>query len=246
VYLTDGTSLFRLDLAANSITKVGDFNCLQTANGSHSMSWLALDSAGNLLGTTYKFYPPGQGSSALVHIDRTNATCSFIHWDPMSDYPIGSFMPVGVVDPQKEALVGMTNGAYVRIDPTTGDVTQLGDFAGSGQQTTYLPEGGMAAAAGKTYTRCWSYNSTQTDVEIHLAEYNPTSGHLVRVLNINNFPAHSYTLVRQGAFLYTIGSDTGTPMAKIDLSTETLTTIPTPTGGAGLQIVAATAAPMAP
>ncbi len=243
VYMSSDYGLYRFDVAANTITKVGDYNCLATSSGSHMMGSIAIDSAGNLYGTTYKFYPPGQGSGAFVRINRLDATCSFIHWTTTSGYAAGmAFMPAGLVN-TTEVLVAMDNGEYFQIDPSTGSISHLGFFAGSGQQTNYLPEGGLAAVAGKSYVRVFTSNGTKK-----VAEFDPVQGDFVRVLGVNNFPDHSVSLFRFGGSLYTFGYKTGSAdkFFRIDLATETLVALPTPAGGAALSAPSVAVAPSVP
>jgi len=87
---------------------------------------IALDKDSNLYGTTY---------GGLYEIDRKTAVCTLIK---SGSYPNSlSFVPAGTLDPNVEALVGFIDDQYVRINSTTGAVTNVGqpwnnDFVSSG------------------------------------------------------------------------------------------------------------------
>ncbi len=250
VYLSDSDTLYRYELATNTVTKVGDYDCLSTATGSHDMAALALDSAGNLYGTTYKLFPPGQGYGALVRINPSTAKCNFIVFDPVNGgiFPADmEFFPAGMVRPGVETLVGMDNGQYVEINTSNGDVLTLGNFAGGGQQTTYLPEAGIAAAGGKAYTRVYASGGGRFVAEFKPAAGGPSSGNMVRLLNLS-LPDHAATFVRIGTNLYAFGKMTGSTSTvfKIDLAAETMTPLPVTTGMPTAGVFSAAAAPRAP
>ncbi|MBK7859566.1 MAG: hypothetical protein IPJ65_13300 [Archangiaceae bacterium] len=249
IYLTDAAALYRFDPNANTISKVGNYNCLSTATGGHDMADLALNSAGELYGTTYKLFPPGQGFGALVKINPATASCTFVVFDPTNGgiFPVDiEFFPAGVVQTGAEVLVGMDNGEYVKVNTTNGDVGTLGNFAGGGQQTTYLPEGGIAAVGGKGYARVYTIGSGRFVAEFKPLGTGPFSGNMVKVLNFN-LPNQAVSFVRVGGLIYAFGEVAAGKhqIYAIDPVAETITPLP-PTSGGPASIYAATAAPLAP
>jgi hypothetical protein len=247
VYLTDVGALYRYDVATNTVTKVGNYSCL--AGTDHQMMTLALDSAGNMYGTTNKIYPPHQDYGELVKINPVDATCSVV----VFNYTTGGifpgdmeFFPAGMVEPGKETLVGMDSGEYVKVDTTSGDVTTLGVFSGQGQQTYYLGEGAVVAVGTKAYTRVTSPGGAAFLAEFKPTGTGPFSGNFVRVLNLN-VPDAAEALVRVGQLIYAFGTDQGgtNVVVKIDPVAETAVSLAAPTG-ANFHITSAAAAPLAP
>ncbi len=103
-------TLYRLDPDTKEVTVVGAFDGCDA-----SIIDIALDADSNMFGTAY---------GSLWSIDRTTAECTLI---AEGDYPTSlSFVPAGTVDPDREALVGFVEDQYIRIDTTTGAISQLG------------------------------------------------------------------------------------------------------------------------
>jgi hypothetical protein len=108
--------LYRLDPDTKQITTVGTFS-----NCDGSVIDIALDKDSNLYGTT----PNG-----LFRINKTNAACMLVK---SGSYPNSlSFIPAGTLDPNVEALVGYNGSNYIRIDPITGNVSDVGDLGPNG------------------------------------------------------------------------------------------------------------------
>ena len=80
----------------------------------------------------------GTTDTGFVKISPTDATVTYIHQEGNYEYPNAlTFVPLGTVEPTKEALVGFKQvdgqtGAtsYVRIDLTSGAMTTIGDING--------------------------------------------------------------------------------------------------------------------
>jgi len=100
--------LYKLDPITHSVTVVGPFQ------GCSSVIDLAMDKDGQVLGTTF---------DGLYSIDKLTAQCTLI---ATGSYPNSlSFLPVGTLDPNDEALVGYFGADYVRIDPQGGGVNTV-------------------------------------------------------------------------------------------------------------------------
>lgn len=110
VFGHSGDTLYRLHPQTKAVTVVGTFSGCEA-----SIIDIALDADSNMFGTAY---------SRLYAIDRTTAECTLI---AEGDYPTSlSFVPIGTVDANEEALVGYVEENYIRIDTTTGEITDLG------------------------------------------------------------------------------------------------------------------------
>lgn len=119
VFGHSGGQLFRVDPDTKAVTVVGNF---KSCGG--SVIDIAIDKAGNMFGTTF---------STFVSIDKKTAACTQIS---SGSYPNSlSFVPAGTLDPAVEALVGYNGSTYVRIDPKTGKVSNVGSISGGYQSS---------------------------------------------------------------------------------------------------------------
>ena len=104
------TTLYKLNPDTKAVGIVGNFS------GCQDVEDIALDEDSNIYATT----PVG-----LYSVDRATAVCTLI---AMGDYPNSlSFVPANTLDPDVEALVGYVDDQYVRIDPMTGAIQNIGD-----------------------------------------------------------------------------------------------------------------------
>ncbi len=116
VFGHSGATLYRLDPVTKAVTTVGNF-----AGCDQSVIDIALDKDSNIYATTF---------GGLYHVDKTTAVCTLIQ---SGTYPNSlSFVPAGTLDQTVEALVGYQGDQYVRIDPVSGNVTQVGSLQGNG------------------------------------------------------------------------------------------------------------------
>jgi hypothetical protein len=114
VYGQSSSTLYKLDPNTKAVTVVGPFD------GCDSVIDIALDANSNLYATTW---------SGLWTVDRKTAKCTQI---ASGSYPNSlSFVPIGVLDPNSEVLVGYQGSTYVRIDSKSGSITQIGSIGGS-------------------------------------------------------------------------------------------------------------------
>jgi hypothetical protein len=103
------TTLFKL----NPTTK--DVGIVDTFKECSNIEDIALDKDSNLYGTN---------DEGLYSIDKNTATCTLI---AAGTYPNSlSFVPAGTLDDNAEALVGFLDDQYVRIDTSTGAISNVG------------------------------------------------------------------------------------------------------------------------
>lgn len=127
VFGHSASTLYKLDPVTKQVTVVGDFSCANEV-----MIDIALDKAGNMVGTTF---------GGLHHIDKTTAACTLIK---NGGYPNSlSFVPAGTVDPNVEALVGFEGSSYVRIFTDTGAKQTIGALNGG-----YTSSGDVVSVIG--------------------------------------------------------------------------------------------------
>jgi hypothetical protein len=113
---------------------------------------LAIDAASHAWVTTY---------AGLFSVDLTTAECTVIKLDGAA-YPNSlSFVPAGTLDPAVDALVGYVGATYVRIDPVTGAMTDIGtlgsaagDLISSGDIVSVKDGGTFLTVTGTGCTDC--------------------------------------------------------------------------------------------
>jgi hypothetical protein len=156
VYGHSSKTLYRLDPVTKQVTVVGDFD------GCGPVIDIALDEKSTLDAASYQ---------ALYTVDKATASCTEI---ATGDYPNSlSFVPKGTVDPNEEALVGYSNGDYLRIDTKTGDVTKIGAIGGS-----FVSSGDIVSVkGGKTYLTVKGGSCTNNDC---LIEVDPSTGKMIK------------------------------------------------------------------
>lgn len=126
VYGHSSSTLFKLEPYTQVVTTIGPFK------GCSSVIDLAIDKDSKIIATTF---------DGIYWVDKTNAKCT---WIADGAYPNSlSFVPEGILDPTKEVLVGYQNSTYVRIDTSTGQITQLGSI-GNG----YISSGDIVSVKG--------------------------------------------------------------------------------------------------
>ena len=126
VYAHSPSDLYKVDPVKKTMTTVGAFN------GCSSVIDIAVDANNNGYATTF---------GGVYKLDLTNAKCTLI---AQGSYPNSlSFVPAGTLDPNVEALVGYNGSTYVRIDTTTGALTNVGGLTGG-----YASSGDIVSVQG--------------------------------------------------------------------------------------------------
>jgi len=114
VYCHSPNTLYKVDPVAKTMTTVGNFS-----GGDSSVIDIAIDANSNGFATTF---------GGVYKLDIKTAKLTLVK---TGSYPNSlSFVPKGTLDPSVEALVGYNGSTYVRIDPTSGNVTTVGSLTG--------------------------------------------------------------------------------------------------------------------
>lgn len=155
VYGHSPSTLYRLDPQTKQVTVIGSFSGCDS-----NVIDIALDADSNMYATTF---------GGLFRVDRATAVCTPIAG---GSYPNSlSFVPAGTLDPNVEALVGYQGSTYVRIDPTSGTVTNVGSLGGG-----YASSGDIVSVkGGGTYLTVTGQGCGDCLVEV-----NPSNGALVK------------------------------------------------------------------
>ncbi len=194
IYAHTHNTLYRYDPLANTLVKVGVFDCvpqdgvgtLGASKTNDAVIDLALDRSGNMYATTYWRF---------LKVDPTSGACQVVREDTQANmYPNSlSFVPLGTVDPTQEALVGYAFDnlddatIYTRINLTTGVMEDrenlnptpaLGgvEYGISGDFISLVRSGGKTYAAVKQVT---GDAGAGNDL---LAEIDPATGTLVKII----------------------------------------------------------------
>lgn len=126
VYAHTSSTLYKVDPDTLAITRVGDFGW---SNGSDSMTDIAIDKAGVMIGVSY---------TAVYRVNATTAAATRLSTGLDGTFNGLSFVPAAMLGQTGEdVLVGTRNsdGLVFRIDPMTGSALQIGDmgtFSSSG------------------------------------------------------------------------------------------------------------------
>jgi hypothetical protein len=117
IYVHSPDTLFTFDPTTSMLTQVAKFTtCTQTTTT--EVIDLAIDSSNNAYVTTV---------DGVYSLNVSTAACTLIQ---TGGYPNSlSFVPAGTVDPSVEALVGYFGSEYVRVDTSTGAITDIGSLS---------------------------------------------------------------------------------------------------------------------
>jgi hypothetical protein len=123
VYAHSYDTLWLLEPISKQVTMVGTFDCVASATVS-SMVDIAIDRTGRMTGSAAIPFQNDLGG-ALVTIDPNNAHCTVLTRGPDLVTSL-TYVPEGTLVANAEALVGYASDKYMRVDPTTGALTQIG------------------------------------------------------------------------------------------------------------------------
>ncbi len=121
VYAHTSSTLYKVDPDTLAITKVGDF---AWSNGSDSMTDIAIDKMGVMIGVSY---------TAVYRVDVTTAAATRLSTGLGGTFNGLSFVPAAMLGQTgDDVLVGTRNsdGLVFRINPMTGGATQIGNMGG--------------------------------------------------------------------------------------------------------------------
>ena len=156
VFGHSASTLYKLNPDTKAVGIVGNFS------GCQAVTDIALDEDSNLYGTT---------DEGLWAIDRATAACTPI---ARGVYPNSlSFVPAGTLDPNSEALVGFVDDQYVRIDPVSGAIQNIGNPWGNG----FISSGDVVSVKnGPTFLTIKDADSSSMQCRDCLVEINPATG----------------------------------------------------------------------
>jgi len=202
VFAHSDETLYKLDPLTKEISVVGPFD------GCSSVIDIAIDKDSKVIATTF---------DGLYWIDKTNAKCTLI---ANGGYPNSlSFVPAGTLDPNVEALVGYNGSTYVRIDPVSGAVTNIGSIGGG-----YFSSGDIVSVkGGGTYLTVNGNGCGDC-----LLEVDPKTGSLVKNWGPVSFFSSIYGVAFWGGSVY--GFTSGGSLVEITFDQGVLqaTNIPLP------------------
>lgn len=220
VYGHSPDTLYRVDPNTKAVNVVAMFS-----GCSGAVIDLALDKDSNMFVTTF---------NGFYRVDRTSAKCTEIK---TGTYPNSlSFVPKGTVDPNVEALVAYQGSTYVRIDTTSGAISNIGSIGGGLTSSGDI----VSVIGGATYLTVKGANCNDCIVEV-----NPATGALVK-----NWGSVGHADVFGLAFWAgtAFGFDNGGEIFTITFSGSSVTTanVPIPNRPANLQFYGAGSTTSAP
>ena len=160
VYAHSADTLYKLDPLTKQITTVGKMTGCPSVFG---IIDIAVDKNNNIVGVS---------GTALWSIDKNTAACTGIGVAASSFPNSLSYVPEGVLDPSNEVLVGYRGSQYVRIDPSNGQVTVVGNLGAA-----LISSGDIVSVKdGGTYLTVRGTACTHDC----LAEIDPKTGKLIK------------------------------------------------------------------
>jgi len=241
VYAHSDTTLWLLEPISKQVTMVGAFDCVGTTV--NSMVDVAVDRAGKMTGSAAISFNGALGG-ALVTIDPTNAHCTVLTRGANLVTSL-TYVPEGTLVANAEALVGYADDKYVRVDPTTGALTQIGLLNAPNAAVTWVSSGDVVSIQnGGTYLTVKAESGNPgAGAGDRIVEVDPKTGALKRVIGATG----SIDVLGLGywggiAYGFTIA---GT-LIQIDLMTGAGTPIPIPDAPSDLAFYGAGTTTVAP
>lgn len=196
--------LYRLEPETKEVTVVGSF----VGCGDEVID-IAIDRLNRIVASTF---------DGLYWVHRDTAECTLI---APGNYPNSlSYVPVGTLDDEEEALVGYEGGVYRRIDPDTGTVTTIGGLGGGPAAGLSSSGDLVSVAGGGTYL-----TATGAGCDDCLVEIDPVTGSVVR--NFGNLGIGDvFGLAYWGGRAYGFGNQG--ELFEINFVGDSLETVPIP------------------
>lgn len=173
-------TLYLWEPLSKKLTMVGKFDCL---NPGDRVLDIALDRNGMMYGTS---------DDGFLQIDVLDAKCTYKHQDPSAQYPNSlAFVPLGTVDPTKEALVGyqfddkLNATIYAQINLDDGSITKVGDLNDPAAAIKYKSSGDLISLirnGKKAYLTVKNIDKDAGTGNDYLAEIDPATGRLKTIL----------------------------------------------------------------
>ncbi len=237
VYAHSADTLYLLEPISKQVTKVGTFDC------TGSMVDIAIDKAGKMTGSAAISFNNALGG-ALVTVDATNAHCQELNRGPNLLTSL-TYVPEGTLVANAEALVGYAEDQYVRVDPATGGITNIGLLNNTAISTTKWVSSGdvVSIKGGGTYLTVKPESGTTDGRGDRIVEVDPKTGGLVRVIGATGMD-EVLGLGYWGGIAY--GFTIAGKLIQIDLTTGAGTTIPIQGAPADLSFLGAGTTTVAP
>jgi hypothetical protein len=216
VYGHSDDTLYVLVPETNAVSVVGTFDGCDTG-----VIDLAIDADNELIATTF---------DGLYTVDKSTANCTLIS---LGTYPNSlSFVPVGTLDPNVEALVGYEGTDYVRIDPNSGAVTVVTSGAITGG---YQSSGDIVSVKdGGTFLTIKDDPPGSGNCDDCIVSVNPADGSIVT--NYGTVGASQvFGLAYWGGTAYGFTNSGELYAITFDINTVSAVAIPIPNAPASLQ-----------
>jgi hypothetical protein len=236
VYAHSADTLYLLEPISKQVTVVGTFDCIPPG----SLVDLAIDRAGKMTGSAAISFNGALGG-ALLTIDAANAHCVILNRGPDLATSL-TYVPLGTLLPDQEALVGYADDRYVRVDPTTGAITDIGPL-NTGGGTHWFSSGDIVSiTGGGTYLTVVPQSGPIAGGD-RIVEVDPKTGALIRVIGPTGSP-DVLGLGYWGGIAY--GFTIAGKLIQIDLATGAGTDIPIPAAPPDLNFLGAGTTTIAP
>ena len=237
VYAHSADTLYLLEPISKVVTTVGAFDC--TA----SMVDIAVDRAGKMTGSAGISFNNALGG-ALVTVDPTNAHCQVLNRGPNLVTSL-TYVPEGTLLPTAEALVGYADDRYVRVDPATGTLTDIGllNNAASGGIMWVSSGDVVSIKDGGTYLTVKAATGNPGPGGDRIVEVDPKTGALKRIIGATGM-VDVLGLGYWGGIAY--GFTIAGSLIQIDLTTGAGTVIPIPDAAPDLSFLGAGTTTVAP
>lgn len=166
VFAHTADTLYSIDPRSFTVTRVGDFIW---PDGPSQMTDLAINATGEAWGITF---------TSLYRVDLATARCTFVAPFAGAQFNGLSFIPGGELEPGEVLVAANRSGAYVRVDPATGAIRQLGLYGADTGSSGDL----VSVAGGGTFATIVDLNVGFGEEPVeYLARIDPTNGRATRI-----------------------------------------------------------------
>jgi len=237
VYAHSADTLYLLEPISKQVTMVGMFDC------TGSMVDIAIDKNGRMTGSAGISFNNALGG-ALVSINATTARCEVLSRGPNLLTSL-TYVPEGTLLATAEALVGYADDRYVRVDPATGALTDIGLLNNAASGGTHWISSGdvVSIKGGGTYLTVKNESGNSGGRGDRIVEVDPKTGGLLRIIGATGMD-EVLGLGYWGGIAY--GFTLAGKLIQIDLTTGAGTVIPIPNAPTELMFLGAGTTTVAP
>jgi hypothetical protein len=166
VFAHTASTLYSINPRGYAVTRIGDF---AWSDGGGQMTDLAINANGDAWGITF---------NALYRVDLATARCTFLAPFAGANFNGLSFIPGGELEPGEVLVAANRNGAYVRVDPATGAIRQLGVYGADVGSSGDI----VSVASGGTFATIVDLDVGPGEEPVeYLARIDPTNGRATRI-----------------------------------------------------------------